>query len=125
MRLRGFHFGALGGMGRTGCAGSDQEGSRGVWAWLRPQMLTTQRGLKGSGRVGLAWASGLLAAFDVWAWGFPSPAPGFSPRQSSGLLRLVPGTRRLYFVLCPEAVTQRRPGDGGRWPEEKTGGQTV
>lgn len=110
-------------MGRMGCEGSDQEGCGGVWAWLRSQMptvegcprvLTTQRGLKGSGRVGLAWASGLPAAFDVWVWGFPSPTPGlFSLRQSSGLLRLVPGTRQLYSVLCPEAVTPRRPGEVG------------
>lgn len=116
-----------------------RRGAGDVWAWLKPQMpavggcpqvLTTQRGLKGSGRVGLAWASGLLAAFNVWVWGFPSLAPGlFSLRQSSGLRRLVPGIRRLYFVLCPEAVTPRRPGDGGqrargkdRWTECVTPG---
>ena len=75
------------GMGRMGCEGSDQEGCGGVWAWLRSQMpavkgcprvLTTQRGLKGSGRVGLAWASGLLAA---WVWGSPPQQLGCSSRD--------------------------------------------
>ena len=107
-----------------------------MWAWLGvlsacsgmgggcPRVLTIRRGRKSSGRVGLARASGLLAALDVCIWGVASPEPrSFSPRQSSGLLRLVPDMKQLYSFLCHEAVTPRRPGWGDGWRKRQGNGQ--
>lgn len=92
--------------------------------WWPPQGAYHRRGRSSSGRVGLALASGLLAALGVCVWGVASLEPGsFSLRQSSGLLQLVPDMRQLYSFLCHKAVTPRWPGWGHGWRKRQGNGQ--